>query len=127
MLGKARPAVLIVEDEPFVRMVAADSLGDCGLKTVEAADAGEALDLLEAHPEIELLFTDINMPGKVDGMGLARRAREVRPDVEIIVTSGREQLCDADIPDAGSFLAKPYNPRDLVALVLRKLMGRRRS
>lgn len=127
MSEQPSPAVLVVEDEPFVRMVAVDSLCDCGLKTIEATNAGEALELLETHPEIELLFTDVNMPGEVDGVSLARRAVTVRPDVKIIVTSGRRRISEAEIPAAGSFLPKPYNPRQLVALVLSKLSLRRRG
>ena len=80
--------VLIVEDEAMIRMVAADALADCGIVAWEAGDAEEALDALNHHPSISLLFTDVNMPGDMNGIDLARRVHEVRPDVELIITSG---------------------------------------
>lgn len=114
-------AVLIVEDEPLVRMVAADTLSDCGLKSFEAGDAAEALRMLNGHPEIGLVFTDINMPGEMDGLGLVDLVHRLWPKIQLIVTSGRYRLFDRDLPDDGSFLAKPYQQSQLVALVRQKL------
>ena len=114
-------AVLIVEDEPIIRMVAAYGLADDGLVTYEAADAAEALTVLAQHPEIAVLFTDINMPGEMDGLGLATRVFQLRPDTEFIVTSGRERLRDATLPDHGTFLPKLYRISELVGLVEAKL------
>ena len=71
--------VLIVEDEAMVRMVAADALAARGIVAWEAGDAEEALDALDEHPSISLLFTDVNMPGDMNGIDLARRVNEVRP------------------------------------------------
>ena len=115
------PAVLVVEDEAFVRLVAVDALLDCGVVPIEASDAREALELLEEHPEILLMFTDINMPGEMDGLGLAEAALKLRPAMGLIVTSGRNQLLDSELPDHGSFLAKPYHPFQLARLVRQKL------
>jgi CheY-like chemotaxis protein len=119
-------SILVVEDEALVRMVAVDALIDCGLRPIEAADAGEALSLLDEHPEIALIFTDINMPGEMDGLAFARCVVERRPGVGLIVTSGRNRLADSELPDHGAFLAKPYCPRQLTDLVRSKLrrMGR---
>lgn len=114
-------AVLIVEDEPIVRMVAAYGLADDGLVTYEAADAAEALTVLAEHPDIAVLFTDINMPGEMDGLGLADRAFQLRPDMELIVTSGRARLRDAALPNHGTFLPKPYSVSKLIDLVEEKL------
>ena len=115
--------VLVVEDEPLVRIVAADALVDHGIMAREAGNASEALKALDNHPRIGVLFTDINMPGEPDGLGLAEQVSVERPDVEIIVTSGARQLRDEDLPDDGVFLAKPYSPERLVLVVERKLQG----
>jgi DNA-binding NtrC family response regulator len=113
--------VLVVEDEPLVRIAAADALVDHGIMAREAGDATEALQALDNHPHIGVVFTDINMPGEPDGLGLARLVSIKRPKVEIIVTSGAKQMADEDLPDDGVFLAKPYSPERLVQVVEQKL------
>jgi CheY-like chemotaxis protein len=110
-------SILVVEDEIFIRMVAVDTLEDRGCVIHEAGDAREALSVLERTPGIALIFTDINMPGDIDGLHLAKEVAERWPHIEIIVTSGAIRLTDRDIPDAGLFLPKPYSSADLVALV----------
>lgn len=115
------PAILVVEDETFTRIAAVDLLSDAGLKNYEAADADEALSALEDHPEIGLIVTDVNMPGPMDGMSLARRVCRMRPDVGIIVTSGRRRIPDAELPGGGTFLPKPYRPQQLIDAIKRKL------
>jgi CheY-like chemotaxis protein len=114
------PAVLIVDDEPLIRMAAADSVADAGVASFEAADGGEALELLEEHPEIALVVTDVEMPG-MDGVTLARRACTLRPELGIIVTSARGEASRPDLPRGGAFLAKPYGMRQLLALIRDKL------
>jgi CheY-like chemotaxis protein len=123
MLCNLPKEVLVVEDEPLVRMVAADALSDHGIMAWEAGDADEALELLERHPRIGLLFTDVDMPGAKDGLELAHEVSSARPDVELIVTSGAVSVSDEALPDHGSFLPKPYPTTRLVDLVLRKLDG----
>ena len=113
--------VLVVEDEPMIRMAAADALADHGIMAWEAADAQEALQSIEQHPGIGLLFTDVNMPGKVDGLGLAQEVVVSHPEVELIVTSGAVTLRSEDLPDHGTFLPKPYSMKQMVALVDNKL------
>jgi CheY-like chemotaxis protein len=115
------PAILIVEDETFTRLAAVDLLSEAGLTNYEAADADEALTALEDHPEISLIVTDVNMPGTMDGMSLARRVCRIRPDIGIIVTSGRRRIPDAELPGDGTFLPKPYRPQQLIEAVARKL------
>ena len=114
----ARPIViLVVDDEPIVRMYAVDSLEDAGFIVVEAGDAEEALSLLDARPDIAVLFTDINMPGPMDGLDLARRVHAIRPDVQLIVTSGRIRPSNDELPDCGAFVPKPYSASEVVSLV----------
>lgn len=115
---------MVVDDEPLIRMVASDSLEASGLTVIEAGDADEALALLRRHPEIGLLFTDINMPGEMDGFGLAARAINAHPDLRLVMASGREYFAEAALPDHGKFLAKPYSAGELVALVHRELDAR---
>jgi CheY-like chemotaxis protein len=115
------PSILFVEDETFTRIAGVDVLSDAGLKNYEAADADEALSTLAEHPDIGLLVTDVNMPGAMDGISLARRVCRMRPDVGIIVTSGRRRIPDAELPDGGTFLPKPYRPQQLIEAIKRKL------
>jgi DNA-binding NtrC family response regulator len=115
--------VLVVEDDSLIRMVAADALADNGIMAWEAGDASEALDVLGEHPAIGLVFTDVNMPGPMDGLGLAHEIHQRRPDVGLIVTSGAVTVPDADLPDSGTFLPKPYPTERLVSIVTRKLDG----
>ncbi|MET0375804.1 MAG: response regulator [Rhizorhabdus sp.] len=112
--------MLVVDDEPFIRMVAIDALEGEGIIVLEAGDAEEAVELLNRHPEVDLLFTDINMPG-LDGVKLAERAIKLRPQIRLIVASGREYRTDQSLPDNGKFLPKPYGPAQLVDLVQREL------
>ena len=116
-----RPVVLIVEDEPLVRMLGADVLEDAGFEVVEAFNGDEALEVLEARPDVKVLFTDVNMPGSLDGLDLARVVHERRPDIKLLIASGQVHLSEEQIPDAGRFLAKPYGPEAIVRHV-RELM-----
>ena len=121
MIGSIPKEVLVVEDEPMIRIVAADALADSGIMAWEAGDADEALDALEKHPRIGLVFTDVSMPGEIDGLGLAERLSVDRPDVQVIVTSGAMTVTDEELPGNGTFLPKPYPPERLVGLVAEKL------
>lgn len=115
--------VLVVEDEPMIRIVAADALADHGIMAWEAGDAQEALKELEQHPRIGLVFTDVNMPGQMDGLDLAHEVSATRPDMRVIVTSGAVEVSDEDLPDGGMFLRKPYPPERLVKLIAEELDG----
>ena len=116
-IEKKRGAVLVVDDEPLIRMTAADMLADAGWAAIEAADAAEALDLLAAHPEVSVLFTDINMPGTMDGLDLARRIHELRPDVHLVITSGKLRPSRDELPGEGRFIGKPYQERQFISLI----------
>ena len=109
-----RPVVLLVEDEPLVRMFSADVLEEAGFEVIEAFNGDEALNVLDARHDIEVLFTDVNMPGSLDGLNLARVVHERRPSIKLLIASGQVRLSDDQIPDAGRFLAKPYAPEAIV-------------
>jgi CheY-like chemotaxis protein len=107
-------AVLIVEDEPLVRMSAVAMIEEAGCQTYEAANADEAIALLEKHADIRILFTDIDMPGSMDGLKLAHYFRGRWPPVKIIVTSGHVQVGRQDMPRDATFFAKPYRAMQIV-------------
>lgn len=109
--------ILIVEDEPFVRMLAVDILEERGATIHEASDAAEALQLIGTECAIDLLFTDITMPGEMDGLTLARCIQERCPSVAIVLTSGVQRPTGADLPSRGIFLPKPYRSEELVRTV----------
>ena len=117
LLAPRRAVVLLVEDEPFVRELGAMILSDAGYIVIEAANAADALVALEAAPEVELLFTDVQMPGALDGLALARQVHERWPDVRLLVASGRIRPSQDEIPDDGRFIAKPYRLDDLLKQV----------
>ena len=116
------PAVLVAEDEPTVRALAESIIEEFGYETFSAANAREALAVLEDDAPITLLFTDINMPDGpdgLDGLELARRAVEIRPGLRVIYTTGGG-LTDgmtALFVEGGTFLPKPYNGQRLIAAV----------
>lgn len=121
MTQSSRKEVLIVEDEPLVRLVAADALADRGIVAWEAGDAEEALAVLDQHPAIGLLFTDVDMPGVMDGLALAHHVHEMRPNVELVITSGAIVIGNDDLPEYGTFLGKPYLMNCMVQIVETKL------
>lgn len=112
-----RMTVLIVEDEPIVRFCAAELLSDQGFEVVEAAAADHALEILERRSDVAILFTDIEMPGSLDGSALALLVGRRWPSIRIVVTSGRVRPRPDDLPPPALFLPKPYLPDQLVAAV----------
>jgi DNA-binding NtrC family response regulator len=113
--------VLLVEDEPLIRMLAVDAFEHAGLRCFEAGDADEAIIKLRQHSEICVLFTDINMPGSMDGIALATAVHKQHPGIELIVTSGRRLYSDDELPDSGTFISKPYKCARLIEIVRGKL------
>jgi CheY-like chemotaxis protein len=104
-----RNLILIVEDETLVRMLAVDVAQDAGFEPLEAASADEALLLLDAHPDIRILMTDIDMPGSMNGLRLAAISRERWPAVEIVVVSGMRRPDGGDLRVGCAFYSKPYD------------------
>ena len=105
-----RASVLLVEDEPMISDMAVEALEEQGFEVQAVANAGDALRCLIAGSPIDVLFTDVNLPGGMDGAALARRARELQPDLPIVYTSGRRSTIEHMEPVEGSmFLPKPYD------------------
>ncbi|HEV2594288.1 MAG TPA: response regulator [Sphingomicrobium sp.] len=119
-MASSRPAALIVEDQPFVGMVASDILKESGFQTFHAYDAEAATQLLDEHPEIELLLTEVQLPGDVDGLELCRRVSRRRPDVQLVVTATSPELKYQDVPSNAHVLRKPYASGELRTLVVDK-------
>lgn len=117
------PIVLVVEDDASLRMLATDIVEETGLPVLTAANGEEAVRLLDKHPGIGILFTDINMPGQVDGVALARIARDRRPSIQLLFVSGYMTQDPAALPEGGRFFGKPYDV-DQISSTLMEL-GRR--
>lgn len=119
-MSSERISVLVVEDEALVRMGIVDFLEDQGFRVFEAADADEAISLLTKVAEISVLFTDVDMPGGMDGLRLAAAVRDRWPPIKIIVTSGHLRGDPANLPHDAVFFSKPYNP-DVIAKTVRRM------
>jgi CheY-like chemotaxis protein len=104
----AQPVVLLVEDEPLVRMCAADILEDEGFEVIEAATAPAALSILEKRDDVTAVFTDIEMPGGMNGLELAGIVHARWPHIALVVTSGRYRVGSDHLPGDGVFIGKPY-------------------
>jgi CheY-like chemotaxis protein len=108
-------AVLVVEDEMLLRMRAVDMVEDAGFTPVEAVDADEAVAILESRSDIALLFTDIQMPGSMDGLRLAHAVRQRWPPIKIILVSGQLRPANIDIPAESRFFGKPLEAKEMIA------------
>lgn len=109
------PVVLLVEDEPLVRVTAADELEEAGFQVLEAANADVALKVLEARSdEVQVLFTDVDMPGSMDGLALAEQVYRRWPHVLLLISSGYARPDPNGIPDHGQFIPKPYGAATLI-------------
>jgi CheY-like chemotaxis protein len=107
-------AVLVVEDMPQVRALAVRIMKDLGCEVFDAYNGEDALRLLQARPEIDVLFADVRMPG-MSGTELAKAAQRLRPDLRIVLTSG--QVTRNDVPDGFPFVPKPWRAREIAAVV----------
>jgi two-component system, response regulator PdtaR len=106
--------VLVVEDDEMLRMCVANVVADAGFMAVEAANADEAVAILECRSDIALLFTDIQMPGSMDGLGLARTVQDRWPAIKIILMSGRVELSERDRPANSRFFQKPFATKQII-------------
>jgi CheY-like chemotaxis protein len=107
--ARRRPVVLIVEDDLLIRLQAAQIISKAEFNVVEASSADEAISILEARSDIAVLFTDIQMPGSMDGLKLAAAVKGRWPPIKIVTTSGLVNVRPDDLPEGGRFLPKPYN------------------
>ena len=114
--------VLVVEDEMMLRMRAIDIVEDAGYTLLEALDAAEAVAILESRSDVALMCTDIQMPGQMDGMGLAHAVHERWPTIGIIVVSGQLNLPNLDLPPRSRFFSKPLNAGEVIA-EMRDMIG----
>src|SRR4051794_11667364 len=105
-----RPLVLIVEDEFLIRTHAAEVISDAGFEVIEASNADEAIIILESRRDIRVVFTDIRMPGSMDGLKLAHAVRDRWPPVHILATSAQYAFQEGDLPTGAVFFPKPYSP-----------------
>ena len=101
--------ILVVEDELLIRMALAEHLSDEGFEVFEAANADEAISILETNDAIQVMFTDIDMPGSMDGLKLSAAVRNRWPPVRIVVTSGHRVVTRTDLPEGSLFYPKPYD------------------
>lgn len=109
-----RLAVLVVEDEPLLRMDAIDLIEEAGFKTYEASSADAAMDVIRDHDDIGILFTDIDMPGSMDGLELASCVREEWPAVTILIASGVVGIGEGQLPEGAKFFSKPYTTGQII-------------
>ncbi len=107
--------ILVVEDEPLLRMTAVDLLEDEGFTVVEAGSGDEGLALLRTIPDIRVLFTDVHMPGSLDGLALARIAAAEYRHVRLLIVSGKATPASGALPEGARFLAKPYEVSTVIA------------
>jgi len=114
--------VLVVEDEMLLRMRAVDMVEDAGFTSVEAVDADQAIAILESRSDIALLFTDIQMPGQMDGLGLAHAVHDRWPPIKIILVSGQLKLANIGIPADSQFFGKPLAASEMIA-EMRNMIG----
>ncbi|QKC82574.1 response regulator [Mesorhizobium sp. NZP2077] len=122
MITQTLATVLVVEDEAFLLFAIADELREAGYDVLEASNADQAIRILESRQDIAILFTDIDMPGSMDGLRLSAAVRDRWPPVKIIITSGKRQPAADAMPSGGVFLPKPYAP-EAVAATIQGLLG----
>jgi CheY-like chemotaxis protein len=113
-IAVARPVVLVVEDDFLIRSCAVEMIEAAGFDVVEAANADEAMEILISRRDIAVVFTDVQMPGSMDGLKLAAKIRGRWPPIKIVTTSGIVDVRRLDLPDGGRFLPKPYSCADIV-------------
>jgi CheY-like chemotaxis protein len=129
MAAEVTATILVVEDDPDVRKVATAQLGSLGYTVIEARDAASALDILRSDRTIDMLFTDVMMPGDLSGLDLGRTAQELRPGLAVLYTSGFTETSlqdDGQIEDIRDrLIPKPYRLRDLARKVSEVLAARK--
>jgi CheY-like chemotaxis protein len=122
-MSNVKVSVLVVEDEALIRMAAIDLLEGAGYEAVEAANADEAIRILELRTEIRVVFTDVDMPGTMDGLKLAHFVRDRWPPIRIVVASGMQIVVEGQLPEGARFFRKPYDDGSIIS-ALAELLDR---
>jgi two-component system, response regulator PdtaR len=120
-MNNGKPVVLIVEDSPMIRMGAVDLVLSAGYEAIEASDADEAIRILESRDDIDLVFTDVQMPGTMDGIKLSHHIKDRWPPVKLIVASGASILEESSLPMGSRFFSKPYDDLKITEAMARLL------
>jgi CheY-like chemotaxis protein len=115
--ASGRPVILVVEDDFLLRIHATDIVRAAGFEPLEAATADEAIAILESRNDVAVVFTDIQMPGSMDGLRLARAVRGRWLPIKIVTTSGQRAVKQSDLPEGGHFLPKPYSAIEISGLL----------
>lgn len=115
-----KPIVLVVEDEPLLRLFATDMIEDAGFEVIDVANSAAAIAVLEARSDVRIVFTDIDMPGGINGIRLGACIRDRWPPIEIIITSGKPWPVESPLPQRAVFFSKPYR-QDRVIDTIRRM------
>jgi CheY-like chemotaxis protein len=121
-MNKRKPVVLVVEDDPLIRLGAVDIVVSAGYDALEASDADEAIRILESRTDIDIVFTDVQMPGTMDGIKLSHYIRDRWPPVKLIVASGNAILEESSLPSGSRYFPKPYD-ENVIAKALSELLA----
>ena len=113
-LKNVQRSILVVDDEPLIRMNLADFFEDEGYEVHDAGNADAAIAILATNPTIRIVLTDVQMPGSMDGVKLAHYIHERYPPTLLVVASGAVKLKEIDLPEHTMFVAKPFDPRFLL-------------
>jgi len=120
-MNKGKGVILVVEDSTIIRMGAVDLVVSAGYEALEACDADEAIRILESRDDIDLVFTDVQMPGTMDGIKLTHYIRERWPPVKLLVASGNAILEEGSLPTGSGFFSKPYDEHAIFDAIARLL------
>jgi CheY-like chemotaxis protein len=118
-----KTTILVVEDEPLIRFSAVNLVTSAGFLAVEAANADEAIVILQKRSDIRLVFTDVQMPGTMDGIKLCHYVRDRWPPVKLLVVSGQANIAELQLPRGARFLFKPYSNSSVVSAMAELLAG----
>lgn len=122
-MNKGKAVVLVVEDDMIIRLGAVDLVLSAGYEALEAGDADEAIRILESRDDIDLVFTDVQMPGTMDGFKLSHYIRDRWPPVKLIVASGAAILEESSFPGGCRFFSKPYDDNTIIKVMAAMIAG----
>ena len=113
-----KTVILVVEDSALIRMSAVDLVQAAGFEALEAGTAEEAIEILESRPDIRLVFTDVNMPGSMDGLKLSHFIRDRWPPIKLMVASGKTIIAESQLPVGARFFHKPYDQNSIITAMI---------